>query len=239
VSLGSPQVQLSAVDNLANIAGVLGRWEERADLAGRMLELAASIGAVPRVAAAHYHGGMAAENLGDPAMAIRHYENALANARATGNRRIEAAALARLGAVHVARQQPARALQWLDQAVALYGALDDPIGLSMAVADTAACALQLGQPAVALHKVNAALERLRGDLADRPAGQTIGLRWGCQQVLVALGDARAGLLLEQLHADVQATAAQRTDAADRERLIQAIPIFRDIVAAFARSGLQS
>ncbi|MBC7732342.1 MAG: hypothetical protein H7306_10630, partial [Bacteriovorax sp.] len=39
------------------------------------------------------------------------------------------------------------------------------------------------------------------------------------------------------HADVQATAAERTDAADRERLIQTIPDFRDIVAAWAqRSG---
>jgi hypothetical protein len=91
----------------------------------------------------------------------------------------------------------------------------------------------LGQPAVALLKVNAALERLLSDLADRPAGQTIGMRWCCHQVLAALGDERAGPLLAQLHADVQATAAERTDAADRERLIQAIPTFRDTMAAYA------
>ena len=40
-------------------------------------------------------------------------------------------------------------------------------------------------------------------------------------------------MLEQLHADVQATAAQRTNAADGERLIRAIQDFRDIVAAYA------
>jgi len=43
-------------------------------------------------------------------------------------------------------------------------------------------------------------------------------------------------MLEQLHADVQATAAQSTDAADRERLIKAIPDFRDIVAAYGQRG---
>jgi tetratricopeptide (TPR) repeat protein len=234
--LSSPPLQLSALDNLANIAGLLGRFEERADLAGRMLELAVSIGAIPRVAAAHYHGGLAAENLGDSAMAIRRYEDALASARATGNRRIEAAALAHLGAVHVALGKPVDALEWLDQAQALYGALGDPDGLGMAAAQAAACALRLGQSAAALRQVNAVLERLRSDWADRPAGQTIDLRWCCQQVLVALGDQRAAPLLEQLHADVQATAAERTEAGDRERLIQAIPNYRDIVAACARRG---
>jgi tetratricopeptide (TPR) repeat protein len=236
VLLGSRRLQLSAIDNLANIAGTLGRWDERADWAGRMLELAVSIGAVPRVADAHYHSGMAAENLGDLSMAIRRYEDALASARASGNQRIEVAALARLGAVHVARQEPVEALQWLDQAQALYGALDDPDGLGMAAAGAAACALQLGQPAAALHKVNAVLERLHADLADRPAGQTIDQRWCCHQVLAALGDERAGPLLEQLHADVLVTAAERTDAADRDRLISTLPKFRDIVAAFVRSG---
>jgi hypothetical protein len=57
-------------------------------------------------------------------------------------------------------------------------------------------------------------------------------------VLAALGDERAGPLLAQLHVDVQATAAERTDAGDRERLIQAIPSFRDIVAAHAGRGGQ-
>ena len=230
VLLGSPRLQLSAIDNLANIAGTLGRWEERAGLAG-LLELAVSIGALPRVATTHYHWGLAAENLGDPAMAIRCYEDALASARATGNRRIEAAALAQLGAVHLACQEPVEALQWLDQAQVLYGALDDSNGLGVAVAHAAQCALQLGQPAAARLKVDTVLERLGSDLAARPASQTIGLRWCCHQVLAALGDERAGPLLAQLHVDVQATAADRTDAGDRERLIQAIPSFRDIVAA--------
>ena len=46
-----------------------------------------------------------------------------------------------------------------------------------------------------------------------------------------MGDMRAVPLLEELNADVQARAAELTDAADRERLIQAPPAFRDISAA--------
>ena len=78
------------------------------------------------------------------------------------------------------------------------------------------------------------LDRLAGELVERPAHETIDMRWDCQQVLDAAGDARAAVLLEQLHADVQARAIELTDAADRERPIQALPVFRDIVAAHRR-----
>ena len=44
-------------------------------------------------------------------------------------------------------------------------------------------------------------------------------------------DARSAPLLGQLHADVQARAAELTGAPDRARLIEALPEFRGIVAA--------
>lgn len=84
--------------------------------------------------------------------------------------------------------------------------------------------------------VTSLLERLNSVLAPAPAHTTIMLRWNCQQVLDALGDARATPLLDQLHADVQARAAEMTDLADRDRLIQATPTFRAIVAAHGRCG---
>jgi HEAT repeat protein len=86
--------------------------------------------------------------------------------------------------------------------------------------------------------LNRTLTRLNSELADCPPAETMLVRWTCQQVLQALGDERAAPMLEPLHADVQATAALRTDAADRERLTQAIPNFRDIVAAYAGRGGQ-
>ena len=84
--------------------------------------------------------------------------------------------------------------------------------------------------------MNVLLDPLNGDLAGRPAHATLALRWTCQQVFDALGDARAAPLLERLFTDVQARATELTDAADRERLIQALPVFRAIVAACPQRG---
>jgi hypothetical protein len=72
-------------------------------------------------------------------------------------------------------------------------------------------------------------------LADAAADETILLRWTCQQVLQAAGDARAAPLLERLFADVQTRASALTSPADRSRLIQAIATFNDIVAAHTRA----
>jgi len=41
-------------------------------------------------------------------------------------------------------------------------------------------------------------------------------------------------MLAKLYADVQARAIELTDASDRERLIQGLPVFRAIVAAHGR-----
>jgi hypothetical protein len=94
--------------------------------------------------------------------------------------------------------------------------------------------MDLGLHDAALSTVSGLLERLA--TGERPTHETIEPRWVCQHVLQALRDARAGPMLEQLFADVQASAAEMTDAADRDRLIQASPVYRDIVAAHARRG---
>ena len=100
-----------------------------------------------------------------------------------------------------------------------------------ATALAALCDTRLGRPEAARLAANAVLCRLQVGLAHRPAPETIDLRWTCVRVLTALGDARATMLLAQLRADVQARAAGLTTAADCDRLIQALPIFRSIVAA--------
>jgi hypothetical protein len=80
------------------------------------------------------------------------------------------------------------------------------------------------------------LDEVDGPAANLPASATILLRWTCQQVLDELGDRRTEPVLARLHADIQRRAAELTDAADRDRLIQAIPTFRAIVAAYERRG---
>ena len=65
--------------------------------------------------------------------------------------------------------------------------------------------------------------------------RTVRVRWSSHNVLVALGDARAAALLEQLHADVQADVAALVAPADRDRLIQSRPAYREIVETYQRT----
>ena len=235
-TLGAQRLQLGALDNLAIAAANRGRWHESVEWAERMRALADSIGALPRVAHADQHLALAAEALGDHETAVHRHLQVLALTRANGDRVHEVSSLQRLGALHRKRGDASAATQWHVQAQALYLTLEDAVGECVAAAHAALCQVRLGEPALALASVEMLLQRLGGELADRPAHETIELRSTCQQVLHALGDARAANLLEQLVADVHTRAGELTDAADRDRLIQAIPHFRDIVAAHQRRG---
>ncbi len=233
-ALGAQRLQLGALDNLAILAATLGRWHESADWAARMRALADSISAVPRVAHADLHLALAAEALADAETAMHRYRLSLAITRANGDRTHEVASLQRLGVLHRERGDSSTALSWHSQAQASYASLEDAIGEGLAAACMALCQTRLGDMALARSMVELLLERLDSDLSGHAAHETIELRWTCHQVLDALDDARAAPLLVQLHSDVQARAAQLSDAADRDRLIQALPLFRDIVAAHRR-----
>jgi tetratricopeptide (TPR) repeat protein len=221
---------------LVNIAANLGRWDEVSARAERMITVAQAIGAVPRIAHAHQHAALAAQARGEHVVSMRLHELALPALRANGDRRTEVASLYGLGMLHWEQGDDQAALQWFAQAQELFGALDDHIGAGEAGASGALCELRLGQSSSALSKVNQLLARLSGDLVERHAYETIGLRWTCQQVLDAMVDARAAPMLEQLFADVHARATQLTSVGDRDRLIQAQPVFRAIVAEHRRHG---
>ena len=235
-ALGSPRLEDHAIANLLNIASELGQFDQVLALAKRLHTLAHATGAMQRVAAALYFLAEATESLGDPAAAISLYEQALPICRTTGDRQKEAHTLFGLGRSHLDMGAAAAALQWHAHAQRLYEAVDLPLDACECAAHAASCQLRLGRPDAALSTVNPLLERLDSDLAQEDADATIGLRWTCQQVLEAAGDARAAPLLQQLFVDVQARAAELTNAADRDRLIQAIPIFRAIVAAYQQRG---
>jgi len=235
-ALGKPRLQLGALDNLALVASDLGRWDEAVAWAERMRALAQSIGAQSGVALAQWRLAMAAEAQGDDAAAMRWHEQSLAIHRATGNRRVEAVLLRHHGVLQLRLGDAHAALQCCAQAQALHQTLDETLQACEVIALAALCEVRLGRHDAGLSAVNSLLDRLAGDLVERPAHETIDMRWDCQQVLDALSDARAAILLEQLHADVQARAIELTDAADRERLIQALPVFRNIVAAHRRGS---
>ena len=236
-TLGKPRLQLGALDNLSLVASYLGRWDEAMAWGERMLALAQAIGARRDAALANHRMARAAEGRGDVLTAIRWQDEAAAGLRAVGDRRVEAVALRHLGSLQLGRGDLQAAWQALGQAQALQQGLDETIEALELGAWVALCTLRLGRAADACAAVDRLLQGLDGEGAGGPAHETLATRWVCQQVLEALGDARAAPLLDALHADVQARATELTGADDRPRLLQALPDCRDIVAAWARRGL--
>ena len=230
-ALGKPITQLGAVQGLTTTDADLCLWKSSAAWATRMYDLAHTIGSVPRMTGALWHLAYAEESMGRHAESIPMYEKVVAFCRSYGDQRKEAIALQRLGVVHRTLGRVTDAWQYLSQSQALHQSLDDALEACITAGHVAWCELDLGRHDAALSTVNGLLERLATE--NRPAHETIEPRWGCQHVLQALGDARAALMLEQLFADVQASAAAMTDAADRDRLIQASPVYRDIVVAWS------
>ncbi|MDP2004422.1 MAG: adenylate/guanylate cyclase domain-containing protein [Rubrivivax sp.] len=236
-ALGKPRLQLGALASLATLAGILGRWEEVARWGEQAHALARAVGSPRDIAAGQLRLAEAAEALDDCVAAVRWHEDRLIVLRAIADRRMEAITLRFLARLHLAQGKAQKALACCAQSLALHQALEEELEACGVEAIAALCEVRQGRPAEALARVNATLGRLQQALAECPAIETLPARWTCQQVLEALGgehDQRAGPLLEQLHADVQARATAVTDAADRDRLIQAIPDFRDIVAAYGR-----
>lgn len=207
-----------------------------ADWTQGMRIVAQSCGALPRLGHALLRLGVSTARSNALTEAQGWIEQALKIQRADGDRRTEARCLRILGEVPLARGDVLAARGVLSQASAAFEALDQSAKAGAAAALAALCTARLGQPREALSAVDRLLRELGPDAPDESYG--IDKTWSCQQVLASVGDARAGPVLEALHAAVQALATERTHAADRDRLIQAVPIFRDIVAADAGRGGQ-
>ena len=231
--------EYGALTYLLEIESTLGRYDEVLALIMRLQTLGRSMGARLDEALDLMRLAEVSEARGEQAAAVRLYEQCLPLFRAVHNRRMEAVALFGLGRAHGELGDVTEALRWHAEARGLYQDLDRDIDAIENEACVALCQARLDQGIEALAAVNTLLDEVQGPAANLPASATINLRWTCHQVLDALGPEyapRAWPLLVQLHTDVQARATAVTDAEDRDRLIQAIPNFRDIVAAYGRRG---
>jgi len=238
-AIPSLRLQSAAMDNLAEAAVRQGQWDELRAWAQRLLALAEAYGSQRDLARAQTRMSLALWSRGDAAAALPWCEQSLVSHRRVGDRYMEAVALRSLGWLHFERGDVQTALDFCQQAQALYATPTETLQACEATVLAALCQVRLGQEQAAQtarEAVDAVLGQLQGPLAALPAHDTLGARWGCCQVLLALHDPRAPALLAPLHADVLARADQLTDASDRQRLIQAVPSFRDIVAAVAQRG---
>ena len=228
---GALAQQFGALSYWLEIESTLGRYDEVLALALRLQSLMRSMGSLQREAQVLLVLAEVSEAQGALHEAIRQYAQSLTLSRAAGDRNKEAIALFGLGRAHAELGDATVALQWHLQAQALYQQLGDGIDAMENQACIALCQVRLHRHGEALAAVNGLLEALQDPMAGLPAPATIGVRWVCHQALAGLDDTRAGPLLLQLHADVQARAAELTDAADRDRLIRAIAAWRGINAA--------
>ena len=134
-------------------------------------------------------------------------------------------------------------LAWTLESADRYGTLKDtvrrggtPIGkFDTQIAAHASAEVELGLHESAGQRVDEALGSLSVELTYAGPLRTVRVRWSSHNVLVALGDARAAALLEQLHADVQADVAALVAPADGDRLIQSRPAYREIVETYQRT----
>jgi class 3 adenylate cyclase/tetratricopeptide (TPR) repeat protein len=233
-AMGSPRVQLGALDNLAVVDAMDGRLDDLVRWGERALVLAQSTGNLPNVVKAQWRLMRAASLRKDSAAELYWGERNLPLTRAVGDRFLEAGTLRRLGSLRHHQGDPAAALLLFQQAEALFRATGDSLQACETAAYAASCEMDLGRPDLALSTVNVLLLALEGELARVNAPDTIDLRLSCHEVLSALGDARAEALLERMHTDVQADVASLTEPAAREHLIHTRPGYRHIVAAFQR-----
>jgi tetratricopeptide (TPR) repeat protein len=240
-ALASHQLQIAALLHLSSIAEQMGRWDDAAAWAGRIHTLAETAGWRQMVGKAFAILGRAAAAQDDHAAALRWHEQALEVSRAVGDRYFEGYLLLCLGQSSLGRGDAAAALRWF----ALSRTAFETIGMAYKVVECGAylalCHTRRGDTGPALPEVAQVMAYLDANPNDDP-GAHIDARWSCQQVLAAAGDVRAASMLESLVADIHtcadelAAAAGTTDAAERERMIQAIPVFRAIMAAHARGG---
>jgi class 3 adenylate cyclase/tetratricopeptide (TPR) repeat protein len=232
-ALGVPRIQLGALDNLAIVDSERGRWDACARWGARMLELAQTTGNQPYAVRAHWRLSLATRKQGDSAAAMQWCERMLPIARAVEDRVMETNGLRQLANLHAEQGHVAAALPLFLQAQAGFKAMNQPIAVWECAGRAAKCEIELGLHESARQRVNEALGALDGELAHLPPYLTIGVRWSSYPVLVALADSRAAALLEQLHGDVQAHVTSLAAPADRDRVIQSKPAYRDIVSAWA------
>ncbi|MDP2008404.1 MAG: adenylate/guanylate cyclase domain-containing protein [Rubrivivax sp.] len=235
-ALGAARLQISALDTLASMENQLGHWDRVAQLAERVLVLAQAIGSQPRVAHALMQRAAAAFARGDFSSVTAGCAEVLGIVRANGDRRTEAAALTQLAQTHRALGAVAQALDCHRQAQAVYQAMGDALNVFNAQAQAALDMATLGDLAAAAAQVNIVLAGMAAAPPSPTASDTIPVRWACQQVLAQVNDARAAPMLTQLFDDMQARVARATAEDDRERMVAALPDYREIAAARRARG---
>jgi tetratricopeptide (TPR) repeat protein len=139
---GEAQALLCLTDTLR--VGGVDRVVEAARAASRALELFQALNLSYNVARAHHYVALTADAQGDLTSAVSHWDQALAQARATRNRLLEATVLLNLGVTHERLGNRARALDFHRESHALHASLGNERGGAYSQANVGALLIASG-----------------------------------------------------------------------------------------------
>ena len=229
--LGDAQGEIVALANIGADWLWFGRFEQAQRHLEEALRLCRAVGARQLENGPLVDLALLALWQGDPRRALAHATEAIERAAASQAPDFEADAWCTRGDAELMLGRPEAAAAAFDRAESLASA----IGFGRryhALAGRARVALACGDAAAALAHVAPLLARHAAGETWEGADARL-VFWTCHRVLAAAGDPRAGALLADAHAELQARAATISDVALRESFLAAVPHHREILAAWA------
>jgi predicted ATPase/class 3 adenylate cyclase len=223
--------------NLAFAAMRLGDYATAQRLFMQALGLSAAIGQRRNEGIIRVNLSLVLLNLAQAEAAQDHARQALVLVRAAADRWGEAAALRVAGQAALVLGDADAATELLAASRDLFDELEMPHLATEAMAVLAAAALARDDHDSALTTVQAILDRQAGGAGLEGTDEPLRIRFTCWQVMDALADARAADLLATAWHELSSQALRIGDAQRRQAFLEAVPIHRQIVAAWhARQG---
>jgi len=173
---------------------------------------------------------------GDPERAVRLMEQSYVMHEPIGSRLHQADTMQFLGRALVDMNRLSDARAALERALQRHtaiGAAADASADRMLIADTWC---RDGEPARALGLVEAELPAIEALGALDPSAGGIAARAAVWRVLQAVGDARAPRALEAAMTDLRRRTEKIRDPAVRQRMLDGVPLNREIAAAWETRG---
>jgi class 3 adenylate cyclase/tetratricopeptide (TPR) repeat protein len=221
------------LNSLGLLAANLGDYATAWDNCEKSLGIFQEIGDRMLVTNAHTNLGSFAVEQGRFGEAERHYRSALDLARETARQPDVAFALDGLGWARLGLGQIKDARAFFQQAVATWQALGESHHLVHSQSGLARVALAQGEPLRAVALVDEILDFLNAhSLAG--SGEPFSVHLTCVQVLQAVQDSRAAVVLEQAFAKLQEQAARISDDAMRRAFLHDVPDHRQLADAYQK-----
>jgi len=222
-----PTYTADVVEGCARLFGALGDYQQAEAYSQHAVALNQQFGHLQGTALALCTLGWVQNQSDRAAEALAHYRTALALIHQSNARQSEGMALLGLGQTLALLGRNDEAMAVYQQALAAQQAHGQPQLVIQTLSEMAAVALQQGELAAALHRVNEVLAAV--DLATtQEINEPLACALICYQVLQANGDARADAILQIAWQRLQTQAATIDDETLRRSFLERVKVNRTI-----------